>query len=186
MDQESWEESYRNQQAPWRTDGDISDLLKSADVSGGKALDLGCGTGEIAIFLADRNFEVEAIDFSMEALRIAKERSEKPLFVQWDLENLQSYPFRSEKYDLIIDNKVIAFIKDKERYLKSIAARLRGVFIVRCLLEHKKKPSIAVSRVELEDLLARHFIIAKKNAFQKPDKIFADYFLVNKQIDREY
>ncbi|WP_247829045.1 class I SAM-dependent methyltransferase [Arthrobacter antioxidans] len=41
----------------------------------GRALDLGCGDGRHAVWLAGRSWQVEALDFSEEALRIGRERA---------------------------------------------------------------------------------------------------------------
>jgi SAM-dependent methyltransferase len=38
-------------------------------------LDLGCGTGADAIFLAGQNYDVHGLDFSAEALRLARQRA---------------------------------------------------------------------------------------------------------------
>ncbi|MCJ7511394.1 MAG: methyltransferase domain-containing protein, partial [Anaerolineales bacterium] len=40
----------------------------------GRALDLGCGTGTNTLALAERGWEVTAIDFSSGALRVARRR----------------------------------------------------------------------------------------------------------------
>lgn len=43
-------------------------------VSPARALDLGCGSGRNAIFLARRGFSVEAVDYSNAAIAWARER----------------------------------------------------------------------------------------------------------------
>lgn len=49
----------------------------SAEVmpAGGRALDLGTGTGYVAIYLARKGFEVEATDINERALRLARENA---------------------------------------------------------------------------------------------------------------
>src|SRR2546429_3073745 len=40
--------------------------------AGGRTLDLGCGRGELTYYLARQGFEVTAIDYSSQALRLAE------------------------------------------------------------------------------------------------------------------
>jgi len=42
-------------------------------------LDLGCGTGADAIFLAEQNYEAHGLDFSAQALLLAEQRRLIPL-----------------------------------------------------------------------------------------------------------
>lgn len=65
-----WNRRYRERQILLEPAGV---LMERADLlQGGRALDLGCGTGGNALFLADRGYRVDAIDVSDVALRIAQ------------------------------------------------------------------------------------------------------------------
>jgi methylase of polypeptide subunit release factors len=44
-----------------------------------RVLDLGCGTGADAIFLAEQNYEAHGLDFSAQALLLAEQRRLIPL-----------------------------------------------------------------------------------------------------------
>lgn len=44
-------------------------------VSKGKVLELGCGPGRNAIYLANEGFDVTAVDLSIEGIKWAKERA---------------------------------------------------------------------------------------------------------------
>ncbi len=73
-------------------------LLKS-----GRALDLACGLGSNAVFLAERGYWVDALDTSMHALqRLQKEIRERNLTIGPVLTDLDYYPVRSGFYDLVI------------------------------------------------------------------------------------
>jgi tellurite methyltransferase len=73
-------------------------LLKS-----GRALDLACGLGSNALFLAKRGYWVDALDTSMRALRrLQKEIRERNLTIGPVLTDLDYYPVRSGFYDLVI------------------------------------------------------------------------------------
>jgi SAM-dependent methyltransferase len=60
---------------PWDTGISPPELLAFlGSHSPGRALDLGCGTGTNALTMAERGWQVTAIDFSSRALRVARRR----------------------------------------------------------------------------------------------------------------
>lgn len=69
----------------------------------GRALDLACGAGRNAIFLAQAGFQVDAIDISVEGLKQARQKAEaRGLDINWIEQDLdQAYPFDTT-YDVII------------------------------------------------------------------------------------
>jgi demethylmenaquinone methyltransferase/2-methoxy-6-polyprenyl-1,4-benzoquinol methylase len=78
--------------------------------NGNRALDLCCGTGDIALALAQRGAETTGLDFSEKMLEVAKTRSEKlksptsnsqlptPNFIQGDA---QQIPFPENSFDIV-------------------------------------------------------------------------------------
>ena len=72
----------------------------------GKALDLACGAGRNAIFLAENGWQVTAVDNSSAGLEIAKQRAkEKGLKIDFRFADLEAGEFEIEEnaYDLICD-----------------------------------------------------------------------------------
>jgi len=72
----------------------------------GKALDLACGAGRNAIFLAEKGFQVTAIDNSAVGIEIAKQRAkQKNLTIDFRVADLEKSEFAIEEnsYDLICD-----------------------------------------------------------------------------------
>jgi len=55
----------------------LVDLVESGKIKPCKTVDLGCGVGHYAIYLAGRGFDVTGIDISPTAIKIAKEKAEK-------------------------------------------------------------------------------------------------------------
>ena len=55
----------------------LVELLESGKIKPCKAIDLGCGTGHYAIWLASRGFDVTGIDISPTAINLAKENAAK-------------------------------------------------------------------------------------------------------------
>ena len=73
-----WDWMYLFKKTPWDTGltpPEIVAMLDSGKVPIGRALDLGCGTGTNAITLAQRGFEVTAIDVSRRAISLAKRKA---------------------------------------------------------------------------------------------------------------
>ena len=80
------------------------------NVSGLSVLDLGCGTGRHAIWLAAAGAHVTGVDFSEGMLEEAQEKpgSEGIRFVNHDLH--QSLPFSDETFDLVVSGLVLEHI----------------------------------------------------------------------------
>jgi len=73
-----WDWMYLFKKTPWDTGitpPEIVSMIESGKVSIGRALDLGCGTGTNAITLAQRGFDVTAIDVSRRAISLAKRKA---------------------------------------------------------------------------------------------------------------
>lgn len=75
MDRTHWEESYRTGEAPWDVgvpDEHLVALVEGGRVAAGRALEIGCGTGTNARWLAERGFSVVALDLTPLAIDKAK------------------------------------------------------------------------------------------------------------------
>ncbi len=78
-----WEEIYSRHnltEIPWHSDKpdrELIDLIENKKIKPYSVLDVGCGAGTDAIYLASKGCKVTAIDVSHEAIRIAWERAEK-------------------------------------------------------------------------------------------------------------
>jgi len=76
MPHRSWNESYASGESlPWDTgtpDPLLVEAIESRAISPGRALEIGCGTGTNAIFLAHHGFDVLGIDISEVAVDKAR------------------------------------------------------------------------------------------------------------------
>jgi 2-polyprenyl-3-methyl-5-hydroxy-6-metoxy-1,4-benzoquinol methylase len=74
------------------------------DITAGRALDIACGSGCNALFLAEKGFDVTAIDISPVALARAEQRAaEKTLSILWRQADLENYTLEAAAYDLIVN-----------------------------------------------------------------------------------
>ncbi|MCX9073107.1 MAG: class I SAM-dependent methyltransferase [Candidatus Methanoperedens sp.] len=68
------------EEIPWNIETPpdaLVELVDSGKVKPCKTIDLGCGTGNYAIYLASKGFDVTGIDISPAAINIAKENAKK-------------------------------------------------------------------------------------------------------------
>ncbi|MGW3247289.1 methyltransferase, FxLD system [Streptomyces sp. NPDC001070] len=96
--------------------------------TGGRALDAGCGTGELAAFLASLGYAVDGVDFAEGALARARSEHAGVAGVRWlclDIEHDDLTDLAQGGYDLITLRLAVAFIRDRTRVLRHLAARLR-------------------------------------------------------------
>ena len=73
-----WEARYLFKKTPWDTGitpPEIVAMIESGHVPIGRALDLGCGTGTNALYLAQHGFHVTAIDVSQRAIALARRQA---------------------------------------------------------------------------------------------------------------
>jgi SAM-dependent methyltransferase len=69
FDEQSWEERYRSHPAVWSGHPNIQLVAEASRLAAGTALDVGSGEGADALWLAERGWQVTAVDFSATALQ---------------------------------------------------------------------------------------------------------------------
>lgn len=79
-------------------DEDIALYAKFAREQGGKVLELGCGTGRVAIFLANQGIPIVGLDRADSMLSVAKEKSSKVTWIKGEMSNFNL----EDKFGLII------------------------------------------------------------------------------------
>jgi SAM-dependent methyltransferase len=104
---ERWDAPYRGDQLPgWDVGRPCSHLVKAVEektFKPGRAIVLGCGSGNNAIYLASQGFEVTGVDVSPTALSIAaKKAREADVHVDWILADVVALP-ELQPFDLIFD-----------------------------------------------------------------------------------
>lgn len=103
-DREKWDQRYR--EGAYASRNYPSEFLRNrADLLNvGRAMDLACGVGRNAIYLAELGFEVDAVDVSLVGLEIARKKAkERRLSIQWLNEDLLSdWTIPDQQYDLIL------------------------------------------------------------------------------------
>ncbi|HEX2303590.1 MAG TPA: class I SAM-dependent methyltransferase [Gaiella sp.] len=99
---EDWNERYSRKELVWTAE---PNRLFAAEVDGlepGRALDLACGEGRNAVWLAERGWRVTAVDFSDVALAKAERlASTRDVDVEWILADVLDHHPGRRAYDLV-------------------------------------------------------------------------------------
>jgi SAM-dependent methyltransferase len=75
-----FENRYKNGDLPWnikRADFNLINVVTNEPIPIGKAIDIGCGTGDNAVWLANQGFNVTGIDYSQNAVEMAKAKADE-------------------------------------------------------------------------------------------------------------
>ncbi|SDE81733.1 Methyltransferase domain-containing protein [Paenibacillus sp. cl6col] len=82
---------------------------------GGRGLELGCGSGRNAIYLAKQGYDVDAVDLSNEALQWGKERAkEQGVSIRFIFKNIFDLDIQKIQYDVIYDSGCFHHIAPQE------------------------------------------------------------------------
>jgi SAM-dependent methyltransferase len=102
---DEWNARYRSRDqldlTPARLLVDIATELMPK-LTQGRALDLACGAGRNALWLAQRGWDVTAIDGAEEAIRLLQEHDASIDARVLDLESDAPLPFEDESFDLVV------------------------------------------------------------------------------------
>ncbi|GJF34099.1 hypothetical protein KNE206_67990 [Kitasatospora sp. NE20-6] len=129
--QEQWEQIYTDGIAFSPLGEDERQLLAEhapAPAGGGRALEVGCGRGELAVHLAAAGYRVDAVDLAEAALERARTEYPGATGVRWlrlDIEHDDPEALGDELYDLVVFRLALAFIGDRARVLHAVGRRLR-------------------------------------------------------------
>src|SRR5439155_4575921 len=124
---ELWDSDYRGKRPPlWDIDrpaDELQNLVKAGAVrSCHRVVDLGCGSGSDAIYLASKGLDVTAIDIAPTALSQAQEKARQMgVSVRWLLADVLAPP-HLEPFDFIYDRGCYHVVRDQNlaAYLETI------------------------------------------------------------------
>ncbi len=75
-----WEERYEQKKTPWdtgRPNNQLMRLIATWPKCGGRVLEVGCGTGTNAVWLAQQGLQVTGVDISSKAIELSQQRAEQ-------------------------------------------------------------------------------------------------------------
>jgi len=122
---ESFDDAYRGT-PPWeigRPQPALTELFDTGEVTG-RVLDVGCGTGELALLAASRGLDAIGVDSSRRAIAIARQRAldRNVGGVRFEVGDAMNLGFLGTAFDTVLDSGVFHVFDDEDRarYVESI------------------------------------------------------------------
>jgi SAM-dependent methyltransferase len=129
---------------PWdigRPQKEFFDLVRRGEITG-SVLDIGCGTGEHALFFANEGYDVWGIDSSPLAIQKAKEKGAgRGLRVHFLVLNALNLSQLTRKFDTVTDSVLFHTLSDEDRplFVDNLAAVLShgGKYFMLCFSDRE-------------------------------------------------
>lgn len=121
------------------------ELIEKGVIPKGKTLDICCGAGTNALYLAKKGFQVTGIDISSKVVSYAKAKASKAnLKIRLQVENFLSLPFEDEEFNFVFDMGCFHHVKVKDRnvFIRGIHRVLKkGGFYLMVCFSNKNGPA---------------------------------------------
>ena len=128
---EHWNNRYDTHDLPWdsgRHDRSMAAALAETGLESGRVLEIGCGTGSNAVWLAGKGFDVTAVDISTTAVERARKRGqESGVDVTWHVIDVLEDELPSGPFDLVVDRGCFHSMPetdDRVHFADTVRARL--------------------------------------------------------------
>ncbi len=120
-----YEIMYRYFRAPWDIGAreELVSLVEGGRIKPCRAIDLGCGTGANAIYLAQHGFDVTGVDYAKAAIEKARARaSDAGVQVNFLVDDLTNLRHASGTFDFLLDYGVLDDLRPRQReqYLRNM------------------------------------------------------------------
>lgn len=125
MDRSSWDERYRTEELVWKAEPNRFLVAEVGSLRPGRALDLACGEGRNALWLAERGWEVVGVDFS--AVGLDKARSlaaSRGLRVELVEADLREWDPPEASFDLVVLMYLHLPVADRRQVLAAASRAL--------------------------------------------------------------
>jgi len=132
MEENRFIKRYRDDEIPWytgRADYNLINCVNDYPIKKCKTLELGCGTGDNAIWLSQKGFQVSAFDLSEIAINRAKKEAEnKGVDVRFFVADFFKDKIENRPFEFVFDRGVFhSFDEENERdqFAKNVAKNLK-------------------------------------------------------------
>ena len=103
MDSEAWNRRYAGTELVWTAQPNRFLVSETADLTPGRALDVACGEGRNAVWLAEQGWRATGVDFSDVALGKARRLAEaRAVEVDWVRADVVEHRSGERAFDLVI------------------------------------------------------------------------------------
>jgi SAM-dependent methyltransferase len=133
MHREDWDRRYAESGLLWSAQPNRFLVAEVSDLPPGRALDLACGEGRNAVWLARLGWQVTGVDFSEVAIAKAREQSRAAgVDVEWVVADLVDYSPPERAFELVIAFYLQVTAGDRARILPAAAESVAegGTFLL--------------------------------------------------------
>jgi 2-polyprenyl-3-methyl-5-hydroxy-6-metoxy-1,4-benzoquinol methylase len=103
MDSVAWDQRYRGRELVWTSEPNRFLVSETQSLTPARAIDLACGEGRNAVWLAERGWRVTGVDFSNVAIAKARQlEAARRVHVDWVVADLLDYRHEPIGFDLVI------------------------------------------------------------------------------------
>jgi SAM-dependent methyltransferase len=103
VDSNVWDERYAGDDLVWSAEPNRFLVAEVETLPAGRALDVACGEGRNAVWLAERGWDVTGVDFSQVGLDKARRLADaRGVSVHWEVADVTEYAPAPESFDLVI------------------------------------------------------------------------------------
>jgi ubiquinone/menaquinone biosynthesis C-methylase UbiE len=123
----------------------LVEFVEKGLIKKGKTLDLCCGAGTNTIYLAEKGFEVTAIEISQRAIEYAKEKAEHAnVKINFMIQSFVALSFGDEEFDFVFDIGCFHHMEivDRQKFIKGVHRVLKkgGNYLLTCF-SYKNGPA---------------------------------------------
>ena len=123
----------------------LVEFVEKGLIKKGKTLDLCCGAGTNTIYLAEKGFEVTAIDISQRAIEYAKKKAEQAnVKINFMVQSFVDLSIEDEEFDFVFDMGCFHHVEimDRHRFIKGVHRVLKkaGDYLLTCF-SYKNGPA---------------------------------------------
>ncbi len=103
MDNEEWDRRYAGAELRWTSEPSRFLVAEASGLKAGRALDLACGEGRNAVWLAERGWQATGVDFSTVGLEKARRlAAARNVTAEWVAADLVGYVPERAAFDLVL------------------------------------------------------------------------------------
>ena len=103
MDSEAWNRRYGDRELVWTSEPNRFLVAEAVALPAGRALDLACGEGRNAVWLAEQGWRVTGVDFSEVGLEKARALAQaRGVRAEWVAADLLRYTPEPQAFDLVL------------------------------------------------------------------------------------
>jgi len=178
-----WDRVYKEyplEALPWELGQPRQTLVKlveSGRVKPCRALDVCCGAGTNPVYLAQKGFDVTALDISRHALRHAQRKTRQArVQIRFVLASFVSLPFTDGRFEFVFDMGCFhhVTVKDRKSFIWGISRVLNsrnGLYLLVCFSDKNGPAWNHFSKEQLVDYFSHEFVFKSVEHF---DSVEAD------------